>query len=324
MTQRRGDALFIPMSGLGPLALLGIALLVVGAFGDFQISERLYTPENMLGTVLAAYGEAPALLALVAAGTLAWIAEPPVHAIIRWLLLFVGALLILTGSVALVVRALDNWPLPLAVHIIIGIGLSALTIFLVTRAGKNAPWQIILVLGTALVVVVAAELVVVQALKDLWERPRMRMLVETKADFSPWWSPGYSEKDALIAQGVPDSEFASFPSSHTAHAMVAIMLAGFAMLREEIARYRWLLFWIGVVWALFVGLSRITIGAHFLADIGASILITIACIALVTVLAGTILRAGSLDRLAIPSPRAGQPAIDPTIIRHSSPAQIAR
>src|SRR5690625_7656860 len=61
-----------------------LILFIAGSAADYSLANALFTPENALGTVLAAYGEAPALLALVAAGTLAVTARPPVHLVLRW------------------------------------------------------------------------------------------------------------------------------------------------------------------------------------------------------------------------------------------------
>lgn len=311
----------IPLGGLAVLAALAVIFLGVGAVADLPISEALYTPENGFATLLAAYGEAPALLALVAAGTLAWNADPPVHKVLRWLLLAGGGALIVVGTVALAVRPMEYVNLPIAIYVLIAITAAAGVVWVVTRIGANASWQAMVLLGAALFAVVAAEIVIAQVVKDLWQRPRMRMLVATGADFSPWWSPGYAQKDALMAEGIEKSEFASFPSGHTAHATVAVMLAGFAMLGEDIRRHRWVLLWIGAVWAVVVGISRITIGAHFLSDTGAAMLITLASVLVATVLATRLLNAGTLDRLTVAPQPPRIPGTDPDAARHASRTQ---
>src|SRR5690625_795531 len=81
-----------------------LILFVAGSVADYSLATALFSPENALGTVLAAYGEAPALLALVAAGTLAVTARPPVHLVLRWLLIIGGAGLIVVGTLALIIR----------------------------------------------------------------------------------------------------------------------------------------------------------------------------------------------------------------------------
>lgn len=291
-----------PPIALGSAAVfagLALALMIVGSLADFSLAQGVYRPENAFGVLFAAYGEAPALLALVAAGALAILANPPVHQVLRILLLTGGAGLILVGTVALVIRPEENWESSLAVRIVIAILLATATVWGTSRLSIGAAWQAMCVLAAALFVVVAAELVAVQGVKFLWERPRMRMLTETGAPFAPWWSPGYEEKEALLASGVPSSEFKSFPSGHSAHATVAVMLAGFALLREDLRART--LFWIGAAWALLVAISRITVGAHFLTDVSAAMLITLAIAVLTTLLAVKVLDARLLDRLQVPA-----------------------
>src|SRR5690625_447429 len=89
-----------------------LILFIAGSVADYSLANALYTPDNAFGTVLAAYGEAPALLALVAAGTLAVTARPPVHMVLRWLLIIGRAGLIIVGTPALIIRPGDYWALP--------------------------------------------------------------------------------------------------------------------------------------------------------------------------------------------------------------------
>lgn len=287
----------IPTRSAVIFAALSLGLLAIGSVADYSFAQGLYAPGNGFGVVLAAYGEAPALLALVAAGTLAIGARPPVHQVLRGLLLAGGAALIIVGALALIVRPEEYWPLPTTVRTLIALVLSAGVIWAVTRVSVGATWQAMCVLAAALFAVVAVEMVAVQGVKILWDRPRMRMLTETGADFAPWWSPGYEEKDALIAQGVDPADFKSLPSGHTANATVLMMLTGFALLREDLRGYRATLFWTGGVWALIVAASRLTIGAHFLSDTAIGLLLGLGAAFVVSTLAAGVLNAGLLDRL---------------------------
>lgn len=313
-TREPGSALTIPWRSAGMLTGLILVFVVAGSLRDLEISQSLYTSENMFGVVLAGYGEAPALLALVAAGTLAITARPPVHMVLRWALIVGGAALIVVGAVALIVRPEEYWPLPVAVRGIISLALSSATIWATIRVSRESAWQAMCALAAALFAVVAIEMVLVQGVKILWERPRMRMLEETGASFAPWWSPGYPEKTELLARGVESSEFKSFPSGHAANAGVTMMLIGFALLREDLRRHTATLFWIGAGWALLVSFSRITVGAHFLTDTAAGLLLSLAAVIVVALAARWLLASGLLDRLAGPEPDPGPAA------RHGRPA----
>jgi len=60
------------LSRKGLLIALGVAalLMIVGSFMDYPISMALYNESNPFGIFLAAYGEYPAMLGLLAAGVL--------------------------------------------------------------------------------------------------------------------------------------------------------------------------------------------------------------------------------------------------------------
>jgi len=280
-----------------------LILFIAGSAADYSLANALFTPENALGTVLAAYGEAPALLALVAAGTLAVTARPPVHLVLRWLLIIGGAGLIIVGTLALIIRPEEYWALPTIVRTLIALALSAAAIWATARVSAGATWQAMCALAAALFAVVAVEMVLVQGVKILWERPRMRMLAETGAEFSPWWSPGYEDRDALAAQGAEASEFKSFPSGHSANAATLMMLTGFALVRQDVRRHTARLFWVGAAWALLVALSRLTVGAHFLTDTAAGLAVTFVVVIIISALAVKVLDARLLDRLPRGGPR---------------------
>src|SRR5690625_730382 len=263
MTTHQASVMPIPRSGVVVVITVIIAFLLVGSIADYAVSAWAYAPNSAFGTLFAAYGEAPSLLALVAAGTLAFRAQPPVHRVLVLLLTVGGGALITVGTVALVFRPEENWDSSTPVRTLIAMGLAAGTIYLTTRASHAASWQTMCVVAGALFVVVAVEMVTVQGLKTLWERPRMRMITDTGAPFAPWWSPGYEDKQSLLAQGVDPSEFASFPSGHTANAAVALALSAFGLLSSRMAAWTKYLWWGAVGWLVVVGVSRIVAGAHF-------------------------------------------------------------
>lgn len=279
------------------LAGVVVGLLALGSVADYAISEQLYSPGNTFGTVLAAYGETPALLALVAAGTLALIARPPVHMVLRWLLVLGGAALIVVGTTVTITRPEEFWDISLLLRAPIGIALGAGTIWATIHLARGATWQAACMVAALFVIVVGVEMVLIQGVKTVWERPRMRMLTDTGADFSPWWSPGFPEKEALIATGVDAKEFTSFPSGHTGNAAAAMVFTAVALLREDLRRWAPVALWAGAAWAGVVGLSRITLGAHFLTDTTAAFAVTFAALVVVSLLAVKVLRSGVLTRL---------------------------
>ena len=93
------------------------------------------------------------------------------------------------------------------------------------------------------------------AIKTLWGRVRLRELVDMNSlsKFTPWYHPNFF------------SGSHSFPSGHTAHATLLLMLPKW--LSGKYSKYRSAL---TVACAIFVALmafSRLSAGAHFLSDI---------------------------------------------------------
>lgn len=304
MTTNKASVLPIPRSGVVVVITVIIAFLLVGSIADYAVSAWAYTPNTSFGTLFAAYGEAPSLMGLVAAGTLAFRAQPPVHRVLVGMLTVGGGALITVGTVALVFRPEENWDSPTPVRTLIAMGLAAATIYITTRASRAASWQAMCVVAGALFAVVAVEMVTVQGLKMLWERPRMRMITDTGAPFAPWWSPGYADKQSLLDQGVDPSEFASFPSGHTANAAVALALSAFGLLSNRAAVWAKYLWWVGAGWLVVVGVSRVVAGAHFLTDIAVGMAIGLGVVWVVLALAVRVLDSGILDRL-VTTPAAG-------------------
>src|SRR5690625_2585193 len=227
----------IPRLGLVLLAAVIMGLFLIGSLADYSVSAWVYKEGSFFATVFAAYGEAPALVALIAAGTLAVQSDPPVHRVLNVLLTAGGALLITVAGVALVLRPEENWDSPTVVRTVIAMLIGAVTVYLTYLVAQNASWQAMCIVAGVLFTVVAAEMVIVQGMKILWERPRMRMITETGAPFSPWWSPGYEDKDLLVAGGVESSEFASFPSGHTANAAIALAFTSIGLLTPHLQRW---------------------------------------------------------------------------------------
>lgn len=252
-----------------------VALFVTGSFFDYTISQSLLDQTSGVGVFFAAYGEAPALLAWVASGTLFIVGRTNSSTPVHILHLLVGGGLILMGTGALIVVPMGHWGLPLAVHIVVALVLAGGTCIVSAHVAKGVARHQLLRVAVVLAAVVVIEMLVVTVVKIFWQRPRMRMIGDTDgAVFTPWWSPGYADRADLIDAGVASSEFKSFPSGHVANAATLMLLTAFTMLKDSFRRSVGLLFWIGAAWALVVAYSRIVIGAHFLSDTVVSLTIT--------------------------------------------------
>lgn len=258
------------------------AFLVVGTFFDLQISTALFDSSSAFGIFFAAYGEMPAGLALVVAGVLlikfrnrASVGKAIGQIIGAALLLALGAM-ILTFMPTLY---LNTSPAILAA---IGLAIGGLTTWGVLRLSSAADRRVAIRVAVVLLVVVIAEMILINLIKIGWQRPRMRLLEENSSVlFSPWYSPGNPAKAELMAQGISSEEFKSFPSGHVGNATTMILLTVLIPLRMSLARFAPLFFWFGALWAGLVALSRVIVGAHFVSDtvIGATVTLVVILLA---------------------------------------------
>lgn len=268
---------------IGLSAILLIAL-VVGSVADEAISRALIDGEHGFGLFLAAWGETPALLGLVVAGTLLIVGRNRARLPIAVVQVIGGGLLIALGTLGTTFQALRYIELPIVVLVIIGAALVVPTIVLVRAIARRADRATAVRVGLAFFLVIILEIVVVNAMKALWQRPRMRLLVDDPSvAFQPWWQIGSDDFSRLVAEGVSSDEFASFPSGHSANGAVLLLLPLLALLAARLRPLVPLLFWIGAAGGLLVALSRIITGAHFVSDTVAGILVTLLAVVVAVV-----------------------------------------
>lgn len=257
------------------LAGVLISLFLVGTFADFAISRALFNPTSGFGVFLAAYGESPAFIVWAASGSLLISGRNRTSTLWKYLQILVGAGLIIGAFAAMAIWPLKNIDWPFWILILISLVAIGITVYISFRVSAGVDRKVVLTVAAVLFAVVFLELVIITALKILWERPRMRMLTTTpEAYFQPWWSPGYADKETLMAGGVASEEFKSFPSGHSSNGACAMLLTTLAAFRERLAERVSQLFWVGATWALLVALSRIIMGAHFLTDTVAGLAVT--------------------------------------------------
>ena len=116
--------------------------------------------------------------------------------------------------------------------------------------------------GLILVILVVVEIALVNILKIVWARPRMRA-IDSIEQFKYWYQiNGLSN----------DNELKSFPSGHTANGFVVIAYVMFLSAAKTIKKNLYLSF--AVIWGVLVALSRVVRGDHFLSDVLMSCLLT--------------------------------------------------
>lgn len=244
-----------------------LLLMLIGSVWDFQISQMLYSPENPIGKLLAAFGEYPMGLALAAAGAMLISARNREKRPMGILQICLGALFILFAISALAQTPARQSSVPIVVSTLLCIVFVGLTVWGTLCLCKGADRRTVIRVAVVFVLFVFAEMIIVNVIKIPWGRPRMRLVAaDSRAYFTPWWQPGTELKDTLVAAGVAKEEFKSFPSGHTANASCLLLLCLLPTICPKLERKRTLLFLIGVGWACIVAASRIVMGAHYLTD----------------------------------------------------------
>ena len=114
-----------------------------------------------------------------------------------------------------------------------------------------------------LIVLIVSEMIVVNIVKMIWARPRMRSITDI-SEFEHWYE---------INGWTNDNELKSFPSGHTANGFVAIAYMIFIPYIKSIKMKYFITG--AVIWGSLVALSRVVLGAHFLSDVLVGSYITI-------------------------------------------------
>ncbi|MCM1235453.1 MAG: phosphatase PAP2 family protein [Ruminococcus flavefaciens] len=260
-------------------ALILLAMLAVGSFADYPISLALYHGGNLPSRILAGFGEYPVALGLASAGAMLVSARSRERRLAGALQTVGGCLCILLGGAMAAALPTGYLDIPTWASAIIGIGCTVAVVWGILHLCQNADRWIVLRVAAVFLLVIFADILVVNLIKIPWGRARMRLVaVDNQAYFMPWWQPGTGLRDALTAAGVPGEEFKSFPSGHSANSSALMLLALLPMLCPSLARCQTALFCAGFGWALVVAVSRIAMGAHYLSDTAVGLAVGLAAL----------------------------------------------
>lgn len=259
------------------VAVLLLIGFVTGSFVDYDLSLALYDPANLYGQFFAMYGMLPLAMTFAMAGALYFRCIDRRQGMARTVVL--GAMGVIMNLGALyacahepILESAEPHYAAFLVHVVF----AAATDIVVLRAVRGASRKAILRYACLCTFVLALEILLVNVvLKNMWGRPRMRMIsVTPDAAFQPWWVVGSDMKQTLTAAGIDKEEFRSFPSGHSASAACAILFAALPAVKSQWLARRELFFWIPAAFMLVVCFSRIFAGAHFLTDVCAGAGIT--------------------------------------------------
>ena len=250
---------------LGWFTLAIIAILAVLAIGDidYSISKHMINRKSLFGEFFNILGEIPANLGLLIGTTILYGAskrETLVQKILKGILsipfMLLFSLLTVLGSIRYIYEFSESGmpKTAFALGILLGLLLFGYAISFTFRwdRAKFLKWRN---QGGLLIVLVVAEILVVNVLKIIWARPRMRS-ISSVAEFKHWYE---------LNGPMNSEEFKSFPSGHTANAFVMLAYTMFIPL-DKAKTIRWLTSF-AVIWGVCTAISRVILGAHFLSDV---------------------------------------------------------
>ena len=263
-------------------ALILLAMLAVGSFADYPISLALYHPDNPLAKLLAGFGEYPVALGFSAAGAMLLSARNRERRLAGMLQMIAGCWFILSGGAMAAALPTGYLDIPVWLAALTGVGCTGLTVWGILLLCRGADRKTVLRVAAVFLLVICADILVVNLIKIPWGRARMRLVAsDARAYFMPWWQPGTELRDTLVAAGIAAEEFKSFPSGHSANSSSLMLLSLLPMLRPQWNRRKTALFCAGFGWALTVAVSRIVMGAHYLSDTAVGLAVGLAALVII-------------------------------------------
>ena len=135
-------------------------------------------------------------------------------------------------------------------------------------------WVTYLVLVIAMAIVF---LLLITAAKSLMHRPRYRGIYEYGHDlYLPWYTRCSNYKELMEIYDLSKEEFKSFPSGHSASAMLIPMYSLFLTnTKKSYKKASMIIFPISFAFGLTVMFSRMHLGAHYLSDVSFGALMTV-------------------------------------------------
>ena len=226
-------------------------LAIIFAFTDLQISQAVVNPDSGWGNFGADYGEVPGY-ALIAIGISILIAvgmSKKYEDLNKQKLpaLILGILGVVIAIVGIVIDSQDT------LKVGGGIGIGILFFYAITY---NKDWTQYKTIASVIVLLALIHpLLFVQIVKIVWGRVRPRDVFAGEGAFTPWY----------VINGYTGNK--SFPSGHTSMGWMLLPLLITVRDREWKDPVKILTWIVIIAWGLFVGASRVVVGAHFASDV---------------------------------------------------------
>ena len=253
---------FFDQSNLIFLFLTAAVGVTIGTYLDLPISQTIADPGNIVYLSLAAYAQSAVwlLLSLVgmAAMRLVWDKGTSRYA---------GIMFFITSTIAGIGASVYDAGQYVSWHIVIRIIISVLLFavfdYFAYKKVKDMDREELIRLMTFALLYYALTKPLADLIKDFVGRPRYRLLLnDPGVVYQEWYDISKVQAQALIPVYGIDA-FRSFPSGHTINAMGAGIIS--MVLGGKTEPY--------ILYVLAVMMIRILIGAHFVSDVSAGLLV---------------------------------------------------
>ncbi|GKU80073.1 phosphatase PAP2 family protein [Paenibacillus sp. L3-i20] len=254
------------------LLLLWAVLMIIFSFADLSFSKAVYDETNSsYGAFFEKFGAFPAYLLLFVSGSILFHTARYGQSAQLLLIRLVSGLSTMMGGFAIIHKVLaglfDLSPRMYIVVCFIGTVVVLLVFQWLLHFVPIQKLEAYNRVAWACMIIVIAEMVIVNVLKMGWGRMRFRNLGDDHSQFTHWFLPqGFREPTSQI--------YKSFPSAHSANgwAMVAWML--YMPIKTK---WRNVMLVMAIAWGLLTSYSRIVMGDHFATDVLFGGFVTICC-----------------------------------------------
>ncbi len=224
-----------------------IILAVVFGFTDLEISKAVVDENSMWGIFGEEFGEVPGYGLIVIALSVfigSFNKDVKKQKIPAYIISIIGIFILLFGIIS-------NSQSLIIVGAVVAISLIIFVIFTFNKDWDNYRN----ISAVIIILTILNPLLFVQITKILTGRVRFRKLAINFSNYTPWFLPPG-----------PSGNY-SFPSGHTSMSFMFLPLLILVKERKWVAPVRIIVIFLVIGWAVFVGLSRIVVGAHYASDV---------------------------------------------------------
>ncbi len=261
------------------ILFIWLILMAIFTFADLNLSKSIYNPVNsMFGKFFDVFGEHPALIILFISGSILFKTSQNDKIVKKVIVRLVSILFIFMGGFTVFLFIFHRGMGIINTNLVLlSIAFVVLLAVLVQLFLNRIPLETLKLYNTAAwagIVIIFAEMMIVNVLKIFWGRLRFREMGDDYSQFTTWFLP-----NGIQENGIKGEAYKSFPSGHSANGW-AIMVGMLFMPYKKIWRNSMLV--IAIIWGVCTSVSRVIMGAHFATDVLFGAMITISCLFLVS------------------------------------------